>query len=64
MIVEIRLGPDHLRLHQFATDDRWRWLHHGDTDQITGYTFERLRELGDGVWEMEAVPLAERAATR
>jgi len=62
LTIEVRYDDGVVKIRKFGTGDfkRWTILKPGDEDRVTGWSFDRLRRLGEGIWEF-ASPLPATA---
>ena len=50
--VEVRFQDEVVKVRRFGGElNRWTVLKPGGKDSLTGWTFEELRRLGEGIWE-------------
>jgi hypothetical protein len=53
--IDIRFDDSALKIRRFGEFDRWTILHPGEHDQrLTGWSYDELRRLGEGVWQFPA----------
>jgi hypothetical protein len=54
--IEIRFEEGFVKIRRFGSGEfkRWTSLRPGEVDRMTGWSFEELRGLGDGIWEFPA----------
>jgi len=55
--IDIRFDDSALKIRRFGCGEfnRWTILHPGEQDQrLTGWSYDELRRLGEGVWEFPA----------
>jgi hypothetical protein len=66
--VEIRSAGDALKVRKFGSSlNRWEFVRPGEEDGLTGWAYEELLRLGEGVFEFsvpEREALALRASSR
>jgi hypothetical protein len=60
MLVEVRFEGDAVKVRPFGVlpADNWSVVRPGESDPATGYDYDRLRRLGEGVWELPGGRLA------
>ena len=64
--VEIRFEDSALRIRQFGCGEfkRWTSLYPGDQDErMTGWSYDELRRLGEGVWGFPETTKTDSSAT-
>jgi hypothetical protein len=59
LAVEIRVAGEALKVRRFGSPlNRWELVRPGEEDRLTGWAYEELLRLGEGVFEF-AVPERE-----
>jgi hypothetical protein len=64
LTLEVRYDDGVVKIRKFGNRDfkRWTILKPGDKDHVTGWSFDRLRGLGEGIWEFSScVPATANA---
>jgi hypothetical protein len=52
LAVEIRIAGEALKVRRFGGPlNRWELVRPGEEDRLTGWDYEELRRLGEGVFE-------------
>lgn len=51
VIAEVRFDGDAVRVRRFGDLRHGFVVRRGETDRLTGWSYEELRALGEGVWE-------------
>jgi hypothetical protein len=60
--VEIRFSDEGLKVRRFGGPlNRWVCVRPGEQDTLTGWEYEELLRLGEGVWEFTAPEETELA---
>jgi hypothetical protein len=64
LVIEVRFENDSVKVRLFgSTRFHWSVVRLGEADQLTGWSFDELRRLGEGIWEFsEAACVANSAA--
>jgi hypothetical protein len=64
MPVEIRFEGDAVKVRPFGVlpANNWSVVRPGEQDRTTGYHYDRLRQLSEGVWELPTVTALPRGA--
>jgi hypothetical protein len=62
--IEIRLSGESLKVRRFGGPlNQWEYVRPGELDRLTGWEYEELLRLGEGVWEFAArTEMAREAA--
>ena len=56
LTVEVRFENDNVKVRQFGSGEfKWTVLRPGEVNRLTGWSFEELRNLGEGIWEFREV---------
>jgi hypothetical protein len=57
MTLEIRFDSGALKVRLFGSGDlnRWTILRPGEVDRLTGWSYDELRRLGEGLWAFPQV---------
>jgi len=64
MTIEVRYEDRVVKIRRFGNGDfnRWTILKPGDEDHLTGWSYDRLRRLGEGIWEFGSCVAATAVA--